>query len=207
MNPEAVFLDTTYCNPKYTFPPQEQAVSYVANTIYNDMFNTSDDKMERGCQGSALYLVATYVIGKEKILKAVAARCECKIYVPRKKMGIVRRLELDQDTVHDVLDDDHDDGIEAATMSMKEESNHVDEENKAASGIERQHLCFTCNPRESQVHVVSWGTLGETFPYFRPNWNKLEELAVEHGVSRVVGFVPTGMAIQVLFVLFITTSR
>jgi predicted metal-dependent RNase len=30
---DAVFLDTTYCNPKFTFPSQEDSVDYIVNAI------------------------------------------------------------------------------------------------------------------------------------------------------------------------------
>ena len=30
---DAVYLDTTYCNPRHCFPPQEESIEYVASTI------------------------------------------------------------------------------------------------------------------------------------------------------------------------------
>ena len=46
---------------------------------------------------------------------------------------------------------------------------------------------FTADPAASPVHVVAWGMLGETWPYFRPNWNNMEEYRVQRGAGQVRG--------------------
>lgn len=51
---------------------------------------------------------------------------------------------------------------------------------------------YTTNPQASPVHVVQWGRLGETWPFFKPNWASMEEYRKEMGVDQVIGFVPTG---------------
>jgi ATP-dependent DNA ligase I len=51
---------------------------------------------------------------------------------------------------------------------------------------------FTTNPIGAATHVVKWNTLGETWPYFRPNYTAPAQLAREHGFKSVIGFVPTG---------------
>ena len=51
---------------------------------------------------------------------------------------------------------------------------------------------YTTDERASPVRVVQWGVLGETWPYFRPNFVGMEKARVDAGVDRVVGFVPTG---------------
>ena len=42
------------------------------------------------------------------------------------------------------------------------------------------------------VQVMKWGSLGETWPYFRPNYTAPAELAKDLGFTRVLGIVPTG---------------
>jgi len=56
---------------------------------------------------------------------------------------------------------------------------------------------FTEDVNESDVHVVGWNVLGETWPYFRPNFVKMNEIMVERGDDKVVGFVPTGWTYEV----------
>jgi DNA ligase-1 len=56
---------------------------------------------------------------------------------------------------------------------------------------------FTEDENESDVHVVGWNVLGETWPYFRPNFVKMKEIMVERGYNKVVGFVPTGWTYEV----------
>lgn len=145
---DAVFLDTTYCNPKYVFPSQEEAIDYIVGVI------ESSGVENEGSFKSVLFLVATYVIGKEKILMEIARRCQRKIHVENRKMLVLRILG-------------HGDGV------------------------------FTEDESETDIHVVGWNVLGETWPFFRPNFVRIQEIMTEKGYSKVVGFVPTGWSYEV----------
>ncbi|XP_042387905.1 DNA ligase 6-like isoform X3 [Zingiber officinale] len=141
---DAVFLDTTYCNPKFVFPSQEESVEHIVSTIKR----IKEQNKETG--ESVLFLIATYVIGKEKILLEISRQCGCLLQVDSRKMQILSVLGL------------------------------VD------SGA------FTQDTAVSNIHVIGWNVLGETWPYFRPNFGKMEEIMLERGYSKVVGFVSTG---------------
>ena len=147
---DAVFLDTTYCNPKFVFPSQHESIDYVVSVI---------DRVRVGVGGGSLrdvlFLVATYVVGKERILLEIARRCNRKIHVDARKMEVLRVLGYGE------------------------------------SGLFTEDVC------ESDVHVVGWNVLGETWPYFRPNFVKMKEIMDERGYSKVVGFVPTGWTYEV----------
>ncbi|XXG83806.1 hypothetical protein AAC387_Pa10g1480 [Persea americana] len=140
---DGVFLDTTYCNPKFVFPSQDESMRYIVETVERI-------RDEEGLGNSVLFLVATYVVGKERILVEIARRCNCLVYVDGRKMEILRALGLGD------------------------------------CGV------FTEDASASNVHVIGWNLLGETWPYFRPNFVKMKEIMVERGYSKAVGFVPTG---------------
>ncbi|OMO55604.1 DNA ligase, ATP-dependent [Corchorus capsularis] len=144
---DGIFLDTTYCDPKFVFPSQKESVDYVVSVV-DSIGKEFENKR-------VLFLVATYVIGKERILVEVARRCNRKVCVDGRKMGILRILGYG------------DDGV------------------------------FTEDESESDVHVVGWNVLGETWPYFRPNFVRMKEIMVEKGYEKVVGFVPTGWTYEV----------
>lgn len=146
---DAVFLDTTYCDPKFLFPSQEESIEYIVSVI--ERFGVENEVSVK----SVLFLVATYVIGKERILLEIARRCKRKILVDSRKLAILRVLGLGKDDA------------------------------------------FTEEESESDVHVVGWNVLGETWPYFRPNFVKVKEIMNERGYSKVVGFVPTGWTYEV----------
>ncbi|XAR51498.1 DNA ligase (ATP) [Bertholletia excelsa] len=146
---DAIFLDTTYCNPKFVFPSQEESVDYIVGVI--ERIGVQNE----GSPKSVLFLVATYVIGKEKILLEISRRCNRKIYVDGRKMAILSVLGLGRDEA------------------------------------------FTEEESKSDVHVVGWNVLGDTWPYFRPNFVKMKEVMDEKGYSKVVGFVPTGWTYEV----------
>ncbi|XVE72141.1 hypothetical protein DITRI_Ditri11bG0015000 [Diplodiscus trichospermus] len=55
----------------------------------------------------------------------------------------------------------------------------------------------TKDESESDVHVVGWNVLGETWPYFRPNFARMKDIMVEKRYEKVGGFVPTGWTYEV----------
>lgn len=69
-----LYLDTTYCNPKYAFPPQSTVISHVI-----DVFSRAVQDAQ------TLVLIGTYTIGKEKFFLSLASIFECKIFVNKSK--------------------------------------------------------------------------------------------------------------------------
>lgn len=45
--------------------------------------------------------------------------------------------------------------------------------------------CFTTDPAESPIHVLRWGVLGDTWPYFRPNYTNMEQARQQTGAQEV----------------------
>ena len=69
-----VYLDTTYCDPKYTFPPQPQVIRSVLNKIEETIHSNK-----------VLYWFGTYSIGKEKVFMEAARHFNKKVYLERGK--------------------------------------------------------------------------------------------------------------------------
>ena len=67
---------------------QEQAVQYVAETV-GKLF---DEKKQQNLK--RIYVISTYVIGKERLLVAVHKKTGCKIGVTQQKMDTLKCLEL-----------------------------------------------------------------------------------------------------------------
>ncbi|KAM4124458.1 hypothetical protein ACB094_01G232600 [Castanea mollissima] len=65
-----LFLDTTYCNPKYKFPSKEDVLSYVVRTTQNCLKR----------QPKTLVVVGAYSIGKESVYLAISKALGVKIY-------------------------------------------------------------------------------------------------------------------------------
>ncbi|KAF8216817.1 DRMBL-domain-containing protein [Mycena galopus ATCC 62051] len=103
-----VYLDTTYLDPKYTFPPQPLVISACAEFAKRiasgkthdpaahkmDSWLTSvacDPKGKQKAQPERiLMVVGTYSVGKERIVKAVAQAVNSKIYCDSRKAAILR---------------------------------------------------------------------------------------------------------------------
>ncbi|KAL0481222.1 hypothetical protein AKO1_012817 [Acrasis kona] len=81
---DALYLDTTYCDPQYTFPEQEEAIQLVSNIV----------KAKKEKSGKVLFLIGTYHIGKEKVASRIAKECNCNIFVTYDKMRSIRCLDL-----------------------------------------------------------------------------------------------------------------
>lgn len=44
---------------------------------------------------------------------------------------------------------------------------------------------FTTDPKSTWVHLLPWGTLGEAFPFFKPNYTKMAEYGKDMGADEV----------------------
>ena len=80
----AVMLDTTYCDPKHTFPPQAEVLAAVRDAVRAEAHNG-----ER-----TLFLFGTYTIGKERVFfeAAKALGPETKIYVGKQNRRVLEAL-------------------------------------------------------------------------------------------------------------------
>lgn len=76
-------LDTTYCDPKYTFPEQKDVIQYVVDTVMSELFNPK-----------TLFLFGTYGIGKERLFMEVAKKAKRKVYVSGDKMAALECMDL-----------------------------------------------------------------------------------------------------------------
>ncbi|KAF1837462.1 DRMBL-domain-containing protein [Decorospora gaudefroyi] len=171
---DACYLDTTYLNPKYAFPPQQQVIQACADMCVSLSKVRADDadgweqmKRDRAGEGIVkfvrkdsnsdnatepkspgrgrlLVVVGTYSIGKERICTGIAKALNSKIYAPPNKQRICKALE---DPELDAL--------------------------------------LTTNPRAAQVHMT---------PLFEIRAETLDDYLRDYAdtFSRVVGFRPSG---------------
>ena len=67
---------------------QEEAVQYVASTVDRLLVEQRQQGLKR------VYVISTYVIGKERLLVAVHRQTGCKIGVTQQKLDTMRCLDL-----------------------------------------------------------------------------------------------------------------
>ncbi|KAJ3798933.1 DNA cross-link repair protein pso2/snm1 [Lentinula aff. detonsa] len=163
-----VYLDTTYLDPKYTFPPQPLVISACAelakriqhgeplsNSAQSGTMNAwvtttkhntdiKGKQKEKTKSKNILMVVGTYSIGKERIVKAIARALQSKIYCDPRKTAILR-CQADPEL----------------------------------------HSLLTKDPLDAQVHIVPLGHV---------NLEKLKEYSEKYmnHFKNVIGFRPTG---------------
>ncbi|KAL6752292.1 beta-lactamase-like protein [Haematococcus lacustris] len=79
-------LDTTYCDPQYCFPSQEETLRYTLEAVKAEAFNPR-----------CLFVFGTYTIGKERLFLEVARALNKKVYVNKEKMQILSCCNLAPD--------------------------------------------------------------------------------------------------------------
>ncbi|WEW58661.1 DNA cross-link repair protein PSO2/SNM1 [Emydomyces testavorans] len=164
---DVCYLDTTYLNPKYAFPTQEDVISACAQMCVNlnenkfereiwkrekvvtetDKANSLDGNSSTSngtSKSKLLVVIGTYSIGKERICLGIAKALGCKIFATAAKQRICACLE------------------DSELSSL-----------------------LTNDPLEAQVHMQSLmeiraDTLSDYLASFRPHF------------THVVGFRPTG---------------
>ncbi|CAK7348174.1 unnamed protein product [Dovyalis caffra] len=75
-----LYLDTTYCNPKYKFPSKENVLSYVVRVTKNFLKK----------QPKTLVVVGAYSIGKESVYLAISKALGVKIYANNSRRRILQ---------------------------------------------------------------------------------------------------------------------
>jgi len=90
-----LILDTTYCDPQYDFPPQEQVTDFVVDAIRAEKFNPR-----------TLFLMGSYTIGKERIFLEVARRLGTQVYVGQNKFAVLQALSLPREYQQLITTDD-----------------------------------------------------------------------------------------------------
>ncbi|GLC58519.1 hypothetical protein PLESTB_001369900 [Pleodorina starrii] len=76
-------LDTTYCDPRYEFPPQKAVLDAVMEAVKAESFNKR-----------ALFVFGTYTIGKERLFLEVAAALGQKVYCSKEKAATLAACGL-----------------------------------------------------------------------------------------------------------------
>lgn len=164
---DVCYLDTTYLNPKYAFPCQEDVVNACAQLCINlnenragqhdiwrrdkastkeseDIPSSKNANSAEGSKSRILIVIGTYSIGKERICVAIAKALKSKIFATAGKQRICNCLE-----------------------------------DPELTGL------LTSDPLEAQVHMQSLmdmrsDTLAEYLATFKPHF------------THVIGFRPTG---------------
>ncbi|CAN9509253.1 unnamed protein product [Ophioblennius macclurei] len=83
---QTLYLDTTYCSPEYTFPKQQEAINFAANSAFELV--TLNPR--------TLVVCGSYSVGKEKVFLALAEVLGSKVCLSRDKFNTMCCLESDQ---------------------------------------------------------------------------------------------------------------
>ncbi|GBP42997.1 DNA cross-link repair 1A protein [Eumeta japonica] len=85
-----VYLDTTYCNPRYDFPTQDQSLEMA---LY--LLRQKKQEVEKAGHSfsSVLIVCGTYTIGKEKFLLGIARRVGCSVWASSEKATVISAVE------------------------------------------------------------------------------------------------------------------
>ena len=102
-----LILDTTYCDPQYTFPPQSEALKFVVDAVKAEAFNPK-----------TLFMFGSYTIGKENLYLKAAKVLGCKVYVSATKKKILDCLDLSSEESSMLTTDDSETNLHAVPLWM-----------------------------------------------------------------------------------------
>ncbi|KAI3364821.1 hypothetical protein L3Q82_001007 [Scortum barcoo] len=83
---QTLYLDTTYCSPEYTFPRQQEVISFAASTAFELV--TLNPR--------TLVVCGSYSVGKEKVFLALAEALGSKVCLSRDKYNTMCCLESEE---------------------------------------------------------------------------------------------------------------
>jgi len=82
-----IFLDTTYCDKKYSLPTQAEAIEATITAVEEELAMAKKERTK------TLFLFGSYTIGKERIYLSVAEHLGMKVYVDNRRFRILSALE------------------------------------------------------------------------------------------------------------------
>uniref|UniRef100_A0A671MZ97 DNA cross-link repair 1A protein n=1 Tax=Sinocyclocheilus anshuiensis TaxID=1608454 RepID=A0A671MZ97_9TELE len=83
---QTLYLDTTYCSPDYTFPAQQEVITFAVNTAFEQV--TLNPR--------TLVVCGTYAVGKEKVFLAVSEVLGSKVCLSKDKYNPMCCLESEE---------------------------------------------------------------------------------------------------------------
>ncbi|XP_058649009.1 DNA cross-link repair 1A protein isoform X2 [Onychostoma macrolepis] len=83
---QTLYLDTTYCSPEYTFPTQQEVITFAVNTAFEQV--TLNPR--------TLVVCGTYAVGKEKVFLAVSEVLGSKVCLSKDKYSTMCCLESEE---------------------------------------------------------------------------------------------------------------
>uniref|UniRef100_A0A1D1ZYG4 SAM domain-containing protein n=1 Tax=Auxenochlorella protothecoides TaxID=3075 RepID=A0A1D1ZYG4_AUXPR len=102
-----LILDTTYCDPQYQFPSQDEVLSFVIDAVKAEAFNPK-----------TLFLFGSYTIGKERVFLEAARVLRQKVYVSATKLKILNCLELEPEVRAQLTTSDRETSLHAVPLWM-----------------------------------------------------------------------------------------
>uniref|UniRef100_A0A3Q3KQK8 DNA cross-link repair 1A protein n=2 Tax=Monopterus albus TaxID=43700 RepID=A0A3Q3KQK8_MONAL len=91
---QTLYLDTTYCSPKYTFPRQQEVINFAASTAFELVT----------LNPHTLVVCGSYSVGKEKVFLTVADILGSKVCLSRDKYNTMCCLESEEVRTHITTD-------------------------------------------------------------------------------------------------------
>jgi DNA cross-link repair 1A protein len=125
---DEIFLDTTYCDAKYSLPSQEEAISAAIEVAEKEAMTSIRDKSM-----NTLFLFGSYTIGKEKIYMSVAERLKKKVYVDSRRYKILSSLEWPRERMQIFTTNKNDTNlwvVPLGSVNFKQMPDYMEEGNK-----------------------------------------------------------------------------
>eukprot|EP00040_Diaphanoeca_grandis_P001604 m.276223 g.276223 ORF g.276223 m.276223 type:complete len:306 (+) comp122765_c0_seq1:156-1073(+) len=91
---DILYLDTTYCKPRHTFPDQGKAVKLMGEIVVQELSR----------EPNTLFLCGSYTIGKENAIEAVAKAASSKTLVSLRKARILKMCGRWNDDIYTTVD-------------------------------------------------------------------------------------------------------
>lgn len=106
---DVLMLDTTYCGPRWTFPPQNEAIHLMVNAAQDEIH----------AEPMTLFVCMSYHIGKERAYFGLATAMGWKVWCSASKRRTLRLLDLPESWM--ALVTDRQDEAQLHVLSMGEQ--------------------------------------------------------------------------------------